>query len=84
MQPRTSRDFLKAALQRLTTAEALLRLGITLDAQYIGGYAIECSLKALILEKTPAAGQEETLKKVSSGQKMHRADVLLGKLRDLG
>ncbi len=84
MQPRTSRDFLKVALQRLTTAEALLRLGITLDAQYIGGYAVECSLKGLILEKTAAADQAEMLKRISSGQKMHRPDVLLGKLRDLG
>jgi hypothetical protein len=84
MQPTTSRDFLKVALQRLTTAEALLDLKIILDAQYIDGYTVECSLKALILEKTPAADQADTLKKLSSGQKMHRADVLLGKLRDLG
>jgi HEPN domain-containing protein len=84
MQPRTSRDFLKVALQRLTTAEALLRLGITLDAQYIGGYTVECSLKAIILERTAAGDHEETLRKLSSGQKMHRPDVLLGKLRDLG
>src|SRR5207244_12852289 len=79
-----SRDFLKVALQRLTTAEALLGLRITLDAQYIGGYTVECSLKALILEMTAPAAQEETLKKLSSGQKMHRPDVLLGTLRDLG
>jgi len=84
MQPRTSRDFLKVALQRLTTAEALLRLRMNLDAQYFGGYTIECSLKALILEKTDAADREEVLKKLSSGQKMHRADVLLGELRDRG
>jgi len=62
----------------------LLRLGITLDAQYIGGYTVECSFKALILEKTAAADQEETLKKLSSGQKMHRPEVLLDKLRQLG
>ena len=55
-----------------------------MDAQYIGGYSVECSLKALILERTAAADQEETLKKLSSGQRMHRPDVLLGKLRDLG
>jgi len=84
MQPTTSRDFLKVALQRLTTAEALLDLRINLDAQYIGGYTVECSLKALILERTPAADKEEILKKLSSGQKMHRADVLLGELRDRG
>jgi hypothetical protein len=84
MQPSTSRDFLKVALQRLTTAEALLDLRINLDAQYIGGYTVECSLKALILERTPTADKEEILQKISSGQKMHRADVLLGRLRDLG
>ena len=50
MQPITSRDFLKVARQRLTTAEALLGLRINLDAQDIGGYTVECSLKALILE----------------------------------
>jgi hypothetical protein len=83
MQPRTSRDFLKVALQRLTTAEALLRLRINLDAQYIGGYTVACSLKALILEKSAPANHEDMLKKLTSGQKMHRPDVLLGELRVL-
>jgi hypothetical protein len=63
MQPTTSRDYQKAALQRLTTAEALLDLRLNLDAQYLGGYTVECSLKALILERTPAADQADTLKK---------------------
>jgi hypothetical protein len=48
MPPTSSRDFLKAASQRLNAAETLLRENVTLDAQYIGGYAVECSLKALI------------------------------------
>ena len=52
MQPKTSHDFLKVAEQRLNAAEALLGGDLTLDAQYVGGYAVECSLKALILEKT--------------------------------
>jgi hypothetical protein len=42
MQPKTSRDFLKVAEQRLNAAEALLRADLTLDAQYVGGYAVEC------------------------------------------
>jgi len=84
MQPATSRDFLKIGLQRLTTAETLLGLRLNLDAQYLGGYTVECSFKALILEKTPAADQADTLKEISSGQKMHRGDVLLGRLRELG
>ena len=46
MPPTTSRDFQKVAAQRLTTAETLLREKLTLDAQYLGGYTVECSLKA--------------------------------------
>ena len=84
MQPTTSRDFQKAAGQRLTTAEVLLRARITLDAQYLGGYTVECSLKALILHLTPDAEKEVVLQMLRSGAKMHRPDVLLGRLRDLG
>jgi len=84
MQPTTSRDFQRAALQRLTAAEALLGLRLNLDAQYLGGYTVECSLKALILERMPVADQADILKRISSGSQMHRPDVLLGKLRDLG
>ena len=67
MPPTTSRDFLRVALQRLTTAEALHGLRLTLDAQYLGGYTVECSFKALILERTPAADQADTLKQITSG-----------------
>ena len=84
MPPTTSRDFLRAAAQRLTAAEALLRAKLTLDAQYVGGYTIECSLKALILEKTADADKEDKLKRIISGAKMHRPEVLRGELRDLG
>ena len=84
MPPIVSRDFQKAAGQRLTTAEVLLREKLTLDAQYIGGYTVECSLKALILFWTPDADKPATLGRITSGSTMHRPDVLLGKLRDLG
>jgi len=84
MPPTTSRDFQKVASQRLTTAETLLRLRLTLDAQYLGGYAIECSLKALILHQTPDPDKPDKLKRITSGATMHRPDVLLGELRDLG
>ena len=46
-------DFHKAAAQRLTTAKTLLREKLTLDAQYIGGYTVEYTLMALIMELTP-------------------------------
>jgi HEPN domain-containing protein len=84
MPPTTSRDFLKAAAQRLTTAETLLREKHTLDAQYIGGYTAECSLKALIMELTPDPDKPEQLRRITSGAAMHRPEVLLGELRSLG
>ena len=84
MPPLTSRDFQRAAAQRLTAAEALLRGEYTLDAQYIGGYIVECSLKALTLHLTPDVEKPDTLKRITSGATMHRSEVLLGELRDLG
>lgn len=84
MPPSSSRDFQRAAAQRLTTAETLLREKHTLDAQYIGGYVVECSLKALILHQTPDPDKPDTLRHISSGARMHRPEVLLGELRDLG
>jgi HEPN domain-containing protein len=84
MPPMTSRDFQKVAGQRLTTAETLLREKLTLDAQYFGGYTVECSLKALILHQTPDAERPDKLERITSGAKMHRPEVLLGELRDLG
>jgi HEPN domain-containing protein len=84
MQPTTSRDFQKVAAQRLTTAETLLREKLTLDAQYLGGYTVECSIKALILHRTADPDRTEVLKRITSGAQMHRLDVLMGELRNLG
>lgn len=82
--PATSRDFHKAAGQRLATAEFLLAEGYNLDAMYLGGYVIECSLKALILELTSAADRPTMLKEISSGSKMHRPEVLKELLKQKG
>lgn len=84
MPPVTSRDFQKVAAQRLTTAETLLRAKLTLDAQYIGGYTVECSLKALILNLTLSPDKPNTLQRITAGARMHRPDVLLGELRNFG
>jgi len=84
MPPTTSREFQKAAAQRLIAAETLLREKLTLDAQYLGGYTVECSLKALILELTPVPDKPDKLMELTAGAKMHRADILLGELRNLG
>ncbi len=85
MPPTTPPDFLKAALQRLTTAEALLEiLRITLESQYLGGYTVECALKALILEKMVPADRPTTLRQLTHGATWHRPEVLLGTLKALG
>ena len=86
MPPTSSRDFQKAAAQRLIAAETLLRSPekLTLDAHYIGGYTVECTLKALILEQTPDPDKPDKLRRITSGASMHRPDVLLGELRTLG
>jgi HEPN domain-containing protein len=85
MPPGSSRDFQRAALQRLTTAEFLLKHRYNLDAIYLAGYAIECTLKALILERTEQTERVEMLKRISSGKKMHDAEILAGILKkDLG
>lgn len=84
MPPTTSRDFQRAAAQRFATAEFLLANTYTLDAQYLAGYTVECSLKALILETTPAADRSDQLDKMCSGAKMHRPEVLLDILRTKG
>jgi hypothetical protein len=62
----------------------LLREKLTLDAQYIGGYAVECSLKALIMELTLEPDKPDKLRRITSGASMHRPDVLIGELRNLG
>ena len=85
MQPETAHDFLKAARQRLDAAEAKFELlRINLEAQYIGGYSVECALKALILEKTSLADRGLVREKLTQGASSHKKEVLLGHLRDLG
>ena len=84
MPPTTSRDFQKVAAQRLATAQILLKEKLTLDAQYLAGYTVECSLKALILHVTPAIDQPDKLRRLTSGAAMHRWEVLLGELHPHG
>ncbi len=85
MQPTTARDFLRVALQRLDVAvEIAETLRRTLEAQYIGGYSVECSFKALIMERTAEADRLAVLERLTRGATYHRPEVLLDRLRDLG
>lgn len=78
MAPTTGRDFLRAAAQRLEAAKVLYRETFNLDAQYIGGYAVECALKALILNCTSPPQLLDNLATISSGAKWHRAEKSAG------
>jgi hypothetical protein len=85
MQPTTPRDFLKVALQRLTAAEEIMQtLQLNLEAQYIAGYSVECSLKALILDKTAESDRPALLERLTHGAASHRPEILLDALRKQG
>jgi hypothetical protein len=82
--PTSAREFFKAALHRLTAAVFLQERGYDLDAMYLAGYGIECSLKALILESTPQVHRTKMLAQITSGASMHRAETLAPILKSLG
>ena len=85
MQPTTPRDFLRVSLQRLAAAEQIMVvLRLTLEAQYIDGYSVECAFKALILEKTPEADRPALLERLTHGAVYHRPEPLLDRLRERG
>jgi HEPN domain-containing protein len=48
-----ARSFYRAAQERLTDARVLLDADRTTGATYLAGYAVECILKALILDLLP-------------------------------
>jgi HEPN domain-containing protein len=82
--PSSSRDFQRAARQRLNTAEFLLEQRYNLDAMYLAGYTVECTLKALILEITPVDRHAQMLQRITAGATMHDPEALGGILKDLG
>lgn len=84
MQPTTSRDFLRVARQRFNAAEALFNADLTLDAQYVGGYVVECAFKALVMEATAEADRPVKLLRLTRGASMHTPETLLQQLRDAG
>jgi hypothetical protein len=62
----------------------LLKNHYNLDAMYLGGYTIECTLKALILELTPDQERAAMSKTLGSGSRMHNAEILGGILKGRG
>jgi HEPN domain-containing protein len=78
-----ARKFMRAARQRLTSAELLFNHGFHLDSIYVAGYVVECALKALILQRTPAAQRARQYERISAGRKAHDYEFLKGVLRGL-
>lgn len=76
--------FWRAASQRLHAANLLIDSGIFLDAVYLAGYVVECALKALIFQRTPAARRREVCQELTSRRRSHNFDVLSGSLRAMG
>jgi HEPN domain-containing protein len=77
------RRFQRAADQRLATAEFLLEHDFELDAVYLAGYAVECSLKALILRWTPQRELAAMLERLTeAGAKGHDFEYLKGIVKD--
>jgi hypothetical protein len=84
-------EFMRAAFARLAISVYLLvppepkqmPLGAKfyLEAIYLGGYAVECALKAMILEKTAKPKRLEKYKTISSGAIYHNFDQLEQVLR---
>lgn len=84
MQPASSAAFLRVAVHRLEAAEKLYEWEYNLDARYLAGYTIECSLKALILKWTPQGERRVAmLAAISSGKRMHDPETLFDVLRRL-
>src|SRR6266498_3597504 len=71
-----------AAVHRLEAAEDLEQ-GHSLDSLYLAGYAIECSLKALILSQTPERSRQKTFTEEFRGSVAHDFESLNSKLRRL-
>jgi HEPN domain-containing protein len=73
------KSYRRAATQRLDAANFLLKnSSYYLDALYLAGYVAECSLKALILERTPKSKWAAACEEIGSGAKAHNVDFLKG------
>jgi HEPN domain-containing protein len=78
--PPCSLEFYRVAVQRLGEAQFLLDEGrFTTAAVYLGGYAVECALKAVLLANTPRKKHQE-VKATFRGKIAHNFDWLQSQL----
>jgi HEPN domain-containing protein len=78
-----TRLFLRAAIQRFDEARFLVGNSYTKAAVYLGGYAVECALKALLLAHTPRKRHRET-KATFRGNRAHNYEWLKDRLKKAG
>ena len=69
------RRFYRVAYQRLEEAEVLYDAGYSVGSVYLAGYAVECMLKALILNSITQKDQE-TIETEFRGQRAHQYEWL--------
>lgn len=81
--PRDARRFYRVAKQRLDDALFLLDGKRTNAAIYLGGYAVECILKALIVVTTPTDRRTEIVESFR-GARAHSLDWLRDEYRQRG
>jgi HEPN domain-containing protein len=74
-RPPEARVFYRAAQQREEDAEWLLRGGRTTGAVYVGGYAVECILKSLLLASV-ASGLRQKIIRSFRGAIAHEIEWL--------
>jgi hypothetical protein len=77
-------NYLRAAEQRLTSAEVLYKNDLYLDCIYIGGYVVECALKALILARIPKNNRLSYELDYFRGSVAHDYEYLKGLLNKQG
>src|SRR5207253_4395638 len=74
-----ARDFWRASQKRFDEAIFLLKAGYFTAAVYLGGYAVECALKALILCNEPVQRHPGTMG-LFRGAKAHEFNWLVYQL----
>ena len=81
--PLLAEKYRRAAKQRLTSAQLRLQHDLSLDAMYLGGYVVECALKALILRRVPRGGRRDIVARITRGAAAHKLESLKEKLQRL-
>lgn len=74
------RRFHRVAFQRLEEAEVLFEAGYYNGSVYLAGYAVECMLKALILNSTPEK-EHDSIEAEFRGQRAHHTNGCATALR---